>query len=47
MRNFRIIKPRWMRLIGNVVRMWDKKNPHTILVEKAEVKRPLGKPRPR
>jgi hypothetical protein len=43
----RIIKPRRMRLAGNVARMGEKRNAYRLLVGKPEGKRPLGRPRRR
>jgi hypothetical protein len=43
----RMIKLRRMRWAGHVARMGKKRNPYTILVGKAEGKRPLGRPRHR
>jgi hypothetical protein len=39
----RIIKPRRMRWAGHVARMGEKRNVYTLLVEKPEGKRPLGR----
>jgi hypothetical protein len=41
----RIIKSRRMRWTGHVARMGEKRNVYRLLVGKAEVKRPLGRPR--
>jgi hypothetical protein len=41
----RMIKSRRMRWVGNVARMGEKRNAYRILVDKAEGKRPLGRPR--
>jgi hypothetical protein len=43
----RMIKSRWMRCVGNVARMEEKRNAYRILVEKPEGNRPLGRPRRR
>jgi hypothetical protein len=43
----RIIKSRWMRWVGNVARMGEKRNVYRLLVGKPEEKRPLGRPRRR
>jgi hypothetical protein len=43
----RIIKSRRMRSAGHVARMGKKRNAYRLLVEKAEGKRPLGRPRRR
>jgi hypothetical protein len=42
-----MIKTRRMRWAGHVARMGAKRNAYSILVEKPEKKRPLGKPRRR
>jgi hypothetical protein len=41
----RMIKSKWMRWGGNIVRIVEKRNVYTILVGKPEGKRPLGRPR--
>jgi hypothetical protein len=41
----RIIKSRWMRWVGHVARMGEKRNVYRLLVGKPEGKRPLGRPR--
>jgi hypothetical protein len=43
----RQIKSRRMRWAGHVARMGEGRNLYTVLVEKAEGKRPLGRPRRR
>jgi hypothetical protein len=43
----RIIKSRRVRWARHVARMGEKRNAHRLLVEKAEGKRPLGRPRRR
>jgi hypothetical protein len=43
----RMIKSRRMRRAGHVTRMGEKRNAYTILMEKPEGKRPLGRPRRR
>jgi hypothetical protein len=43
----RIIKSRWMRWVGHVARMGEKRNVYRLLVGKPEGKRPLGRPRRR
>jgi hypothetical protein len=40
----RIIKSRWMRLLGHVAGIGEKKNACVLLVGKPEGKRPLGSP---
>jgi hypothetical protein len=42
-----LIQIRRMRLAGHEARMGEKRNAYTILVGKAEGKRPLGRPRRR
>jgi hypothetical protein len=42
-----MIKSRRMRWAGHVAGMGEKRNAYMILVGKAEVKRPLGRPRRR
>jgi hypothetical protein len=41
----KIITSRRMRWVGYVARMGEKRNAYSILVEKSEGKRPLGRPR--
>jgi len=41
----RVIKSRWMRWAGNVVRIGGMQNAYNVLVGKPEGKRPLGRPR--
>jgi hypothetical protein len=41
------MKSRRMRWVGHVARMGEKRDVYTLLVGKAEGKRPLGKPRRR
>jgi hypothetical protein len=41
----RIIKSRWMRWVGHVARMGEKRNVYKLLVGKPEGRRPLGRPR--
>jgi hypothetical protein len=41
----RMITSKWMRGIGHVARMEEKRNAYRILVGKSEGKRPLGRPR--
>jgi hypothetical protein len=41
----RMMKSRSMRWTGYVARMGEKRNPHRILVEKPEGKRPLRRPK--
>jgi hypothetical protein len=43
----RMIKSRWMRWAGHVVRMGEKRNAYSIWVGTPERKRPLGRPRRR
>jgi hypothetical protein len=43
----RVVKSRRMRWAGHVVRMWEEKGVHRVLVGKREGKRPLGIPRRR
>jgi hypothetical protein len=43
----RMIKSRRMRCAGHLPLMWKKRNAYSFLVEKAEGKRPLGRPRRR
>jgi hypothetical protein len=43
----RMMKSRRMRWAGHVGRMRDKRDAYRILVGKPEIKRPLGRPRPR
>jgi hypothetical protein len=40
-----IIKARWMRWVGHVARMGEKRNAYRLLVGKPEGRRPLGRPR--
>jgi hypothetical protein len=40
-----MIKLRKMRWVGNVERMWKKRNAYRILLGEPEGKRPLGRPR--
>jgi hypothetical protein len=39
-----MIKSRRMRWAGHITRMGEKRNAYRILVEKPEIKRPLGRP---
>jgi hypothetical protein len=41
----RMIKSRRMRWVGRVVRMWEKRNAHSLLVVKSEGKRQQGRPK--
>jgi hypothetical protein len=41
----RIIKSRWIRWVGHVAQMGEKRNMYRLLVGKPEGKRPLGRPR--
>ena len=43
----RMIKSRRVRWAGHVARMGEMRSAYSVLVEKHEGKRPLGKPRPR
>ena len=43
----RVIKSKRMRWAGHVARMGEERGPYRVLVEKPEVKRPLGRPRRR
>jgi hypothetical protein len=45
--NIRIIKVGWMRWVGNVARMGEKRNAYRLLMGKPEGRRPLGRPRRR
>jgi hypothetical protein len=44
-RIIRIIESRRMRWVGNVARIWEKRNAYKILVGMPEGKRPMGRPR--
>jgi hypothetical protein len=41
----RVVKSRILRWTGHVVRMWEGRGLHRVLVGKPEGKRPLGRPR--
>ena len=43
----RVIKSRWMRWVGHVARMWERRSVYRISVGKSEGKRQLGRPRHR
>jgi hypothetical protein len=42
-----IMKSRWMKWEGHLARIWEKRNAYSLLVGKADGKRPLGRPRRR